>query len=123
MKNRFGDDPFHSNTTYVCGICGKRTRDTGYGEAGNDSCKRCYVESGLENQHNDRGHDATVFEAGYRCPACPNETNETIEQIQKRYDQELYTLNTCTGHTLQRACVKRLALLQAELDARQGERN
>jgi DNA-directed RNA polymerase subunit RPC12/RpoP len=72
-KQRFGNDPFHNNSTYICGICGKRTRDTGYGESGNDSCKKCYVEGGLENHHNDEGHETIQYEDGIKCPDCPEE--------------------------------------------------
>jgi len=57
-------------TTYKCGSCGKLTRDTGYGEWGSDSCKKCFVEGGLENQHNDNGHESVQYEDGIRCPSC-----------------------------------------------------
>ncbi len=76
-------------STYKCGWCGKLTRDTGYGEASLDMCKKCYVEGGLENQHNDNKgaaaagfdsygneHLTTQTEAGITCPECIIEFKE-----------------------------------------------
>lgn len=61
----------HGESTYICEYCGKRTRDTGYGEAGSHSCKKCWIEGGLENEHSDFSHDSIQFEDGIKCPTCP----------------------------------------------------
>lgn len=39
--------------TYICGCCGKRTRETGAGESSCDLCAFCYHEAGLENSLSD----------------------------------------------------------------------
>ena len=46
---------YHGSSTYVCDICGKRTRDTGNDEKGVGLCLKCYELSGLENSLSD-GH-------------------------------------------------------------------
>jgi C4-type Zn-finger protein len=58
-------------STYLCQRCGKRTRDTGYGEWGIDYCLQCFVEGGLAIEHVDNGHDSVRFEEGIKCPSCP----------------------------------------------------
>jgi hypothetical protein len=47
-------NPF-CKTTYICSICGKRTRETGLSESGVGLCKACYIECTEENSRNDRG--------------------------------------------------------------------
>lgn len=42
-------------STYVCGCCGRQTRDTGLGEQGCELCAFCYEAAGEENAHSD-GH-------------------------------------------------------------------
>jgi hypothetical protein len=34
---------------YVCRVCGKLTRETGYGESSIRLCLKCYDEAGEEN--------------------------------------------------------------------------
>ena len=41
---------------YICGNCGKKTRETGSGESDCGLCLNCFELSGLENQHSDEGH-------------------------------------------------------------------
>jgi len=64
-----------ASSTYTCEACDKRTRETGYGESDLRLCKRCYVESGMENEHSDavgtnKEHISPVYEEGFICPAC-----------------------------------------------------
>ena len=40
-------------STYICGCCNKRTRETGWGESDLKLCIKCYCEGGLENEHSD----------------------------------------------------------------------
>jgi hypothetical protein len=65
MKDKFTT----GHTTYECMECGKRTRDTGRGEAGTDLCWKCYRLAELENEHSDNGH---AHNGGYvsDCPIC-----------------------------------------------------
>ena len=51
---------------YVCSNCGKRTRATGDGEESCELCARCYRNAGIENGHEDEGHDGDVE----GCPLC-----------------------------------------------------
>jgi hypothetical protein len=44
---------------YVCGICKKRTRETGDGESGCDLCAKCWDREGRRNTHLDH-HDTPV---------------------------------------------------------------
>jgi hypothetical protein len=44
---------FLGRSTYICGLCSKRTRDTGRDEASVDLCAFCYQEAGLENSLSD----------------------------------------------------------------------
>jgi len=44
---------FNSRGSYICVICGKRTRDTGAGEAEFQMCKNCMEECEQENYEND----------------------------------------------------------------------
>jgi hypothetical protein len=46
---------FHA-TTYVCRMCGKRTRETGESESSAQLCKRCFVISSIQNVHGDNDH-------------------------------------------------------------------
>ena len=62
---RFGRSSGGSGA-YTCGECGKRTRDTGHGEAPLMLCKRCYVLASVYNVHDDNAH-AGPFES---CPEC-----------------------------------------------------
>lgn len=49
--------------TYNCQLCGKLTRDTGYGEADIDGgyCKKCLLECEMENAEADYGEDSEEF--------------------------------------------------------------
>lgn len=38
---------------YTCKDCGKRTRETGFGEAELELCRSCFGDAGDENTHND----------------------------------------------------------------------
>ena len=51
---------------YVCRICGKKTRNTGNGEAEVRLCLSCYDDAGQENCHNDAGHEGSFYD----CPVC-----------------------------------------------------
>lgn len=42
--------------TYICRICGKRTRETGDGESYTQLCSSCYNMAGQENAHSDENH-------------------------------------------------------------------
>ncbi len=44
---------FDATGTYVCVICGKRTRNTNTGEAGTGLCKKCYQQCEQENLESD----------------------------------------------------------------------
>lgn len=61
---------------YVCRICRKRTRETGSCESGVELCAACYDDAGIENYHNDEGHEgyyvgcAVCIEAGYTATGC-----------------------------------------------------
>jgi DNA-directed RNA polymerase subunit RPC12/RpoP len=51
---------------YVCGNCGKRTRDTeGEGDVG--MCFKCYERGGWENTHSDNDHE---HDPDPNCPVC-----------------------------------------------------
>lgn len=39
--------------TYICCVCGKRTREIGLGESDLELCAYCYEIAGLENQQAD----------------------------------------------------------------------
>lgn len=54
-----------------CTTCGKRTRDTGYGERHTQQCKKCIMAAEQENAHFDGVHDALGPTAG--CPICVKE--------------------------------------------------
>lgn len=41
-------------STFVCGVCGRRTRDAGQGVS-TECCPECFELSGLDNTVNDRG--------------------------------------------------------------------
>lgn len=45
---------------YNCFSCGKRTRDTGQGEASLELCLACMNESERVNYHSDQDHDRTL---------------------------------------------------------------
>lgn len=52
------------NNVISCRSCGKRTtNDAGEGTG---LCKDCYVEAGLENEHQDGMHEEPVM----TCPLC-----------------------------------------------------
>ena len=57
---------FHERVIYDCAACGKRTRDTGHGEADCGYCKKCYVNVSAANSHSDDGHSGAVV----NCPQC-----------------------------------------------------
>jgi len=58
---------------YVCGSCGKLTRETGHGESQIELCAYCFIESGVENEHMDYGPDYEEHEKEH-CPLCSPET-------------------------------------------------
>mgnify|MGYP001547042102 CR=1 FL=1 len=58
MKAKFQKAPFRTGSTYVCGACQKRTRDTGRGEGDVQLCARCYTECCLDNAISDHGEDS-----------------------------------------------------------------
>jgi len=43
------------SSTYLCAVCGRRTRETGVQSMGNDTCPQCYELAGIENEISD-GH-------------------------------------------------------------------
>jgi hypothetical protein len=43
-------------STYRCGLCKKRTRETGLGESSAEACQACYIQANQENMHSDAGH-------------------------------------------------------------------
>jgi hypothetical protein len=47
--------------TYHCELCNKLTRDTGYGEASLNYCKKCMLECEMENAEADYGPDSDEF--------------------------------------------------------------
>ena len=59
-----------SGTTYICGLCGKRTRETGFGESSCDLCKRCYIQAGNENEHLDNDITTLPNHDKADCPEC-----------------------------------------------------
>jgi hypothetical protein len=74
-------------STYICGACDKRTRETGWGESDLDLCLKCYCEAGLENEHfdnlnsglpNDHSIATEMPNDGpngqIKCPACVEAT-------------------------------------------------
>ena len=44
------------SAVYTCKDCGKKTRETGYGESDLRMCAACFVVSSAENTHSDQGH-------------------------------------------------------------------
>ncbi len=54
---------------YLCGICRKKTRETGECESGCGLCRSCYEAEGLRNEHNDSGHPEPIE----GCPECEEE--------------------------------------------------
>lgn len=72
-------NPFHK-TTYICDICGKRTRETGHSESGVGLCAKCLEECELENEHSDYGghsigrnaDGSPIISKAYnlKCPVC-----------------------------------------------------
>ena len=58
---------------YTCASCGKRTRDTGGGDAVHvRMCEACYDYAGWENTHSDMGHGVAV-DNDPNCPICQGE--------------------------------------------------
>jgi len=64
---------------YTCECCGKRTRDTGIGEADLEICADCYEIGGDHNHHTDNhdngfdldtGKAATDYMTGKACRFC-----------------------------------------------------
>lgn len=51
MKSKFQ----RFSGTYICGLCGKKTRDTGRGEAAVELCAACLYDSYAENAAADYG--------------------------------------------------------------------
>lgn len=65
MRNRFQP----RSGCYKCVSCGKRTRDTGVGEASLELCAFCFHEATLENEHYDYGPDDEEHDKKM-CPIC-----------------------------------------------------
>ena len=66
MNNRFQTKTF-GPTVYPCRICGKQTRETGYGESSADLCAYCYQVEELSNGLSDGAmtqeeHDEAIAE-------------------------------------------------------------
>ena len=55
------------SSTYKCTSCGKRTRDTGAGEAQFKLCRSCYLDQEYENAHDNGEHDDKYIES---CELC-----------------------------------------------------
>lgn len=56
-NRRFRRDPDPgSSGIFRCRVCSKRTRETGFDEAGVQLCKACLFASYRENSHSDNGH-------------------------------------------------------------------
>ena len=69
QRNNFG-----GSGCYDCGACGKKTRDTGRGEAGVQLCLACYVQACRENRHSDDDHDGPLD----TCPICAEINANTL---------------------------------------------
>lgn len=69
MKDRFQP----GSGTYVCGVCGKQTRETGYGESDNGLCASCFRIAEWENALSDGDIDEAEFE-------------RITEEIKKEYE-------------------------------------
>lgn len=69
MVSKFQKTGFGKGSTYICSVCGKRTRETGFCESGVGLCAKCYEEGGLENEHSDYGHP----KYNPSCPTCREE--------------------------------------------------
>ena len=54
-NNRF----LRGSGVYTCRSCGKKTRETGESESFVELCAKCNYEAGLENEHNDDGHNGS----------------------------------------------------------------
>ena len=73
----FTPSGWNHTTTYPCGACGKRTRDTGYGEGPVELCKACYIRCTVDNNHMDYGTEGGhVAENDTPCPRCDELTRE-----------------------------------------------
>ena len=58
MQSRFSNRYAFNSSTYICGCCKRRTRETGLGESQLDLCAYCYDAAGIENSFSD-GHITT----------------------------------------------------------------
>jgi ribosome-binding protein aMBF1 (putative translation factor) len=59
FKNKF----HKGSAVYTCEYCGKKTRDTGIGEASVNLCKSCYQAIEKENAENENTIDLTPYGA------------------------------------------------------------
>ena len=72
-----------TGNVYTCGSCGKRTRETGYGESDLDLCAQCYNAAGYENEHSDNdglhnmGNNVPMGKDPAQCPSCLRELEGT----------------------------------------------
>lgn len=74
-RNRYFKPSGWSNTpTYLCGSCGKRTRDTGAGEGPVELCRACYIRCVVENNHADYGEREGHTADQATCPRCADLT-------------------------------------------------
>lgn len=64
--SKFQSRRFHDHVVYTCDSCGKRTRDTGEGEADCNLCKHCFQAASAANSHSDGGCKGRVVD----CPQC-----------------------------------------------------
>ena len=67
--SRFTPSGWNHTPVYLCGLCGKRTRDTGAGEGPVELCKRCYATCTADNDHSDHGAANGHTDEG-DCPTC-----------------------------------------------------
>lgn len=74
-------------STYECGCCGRRTRDTGAGELGCELCAFCYEAAGIENSCQD-GH------------ITPAEAIEQFNQLKKQFNYDKRVHKDCITDTL-----------------------
>lgn len=81
-----------------CLVCGTKLNKANAaaiveGNLGSELCCNCDYQGGLENEHNDYGHDEPVDD----CPLCNPDTVNTVETV--KAITEAKTVSTPTGRT------------------------